>query len=276
MVNIGNVWDRTTAFIADNSRAILAIALPGIWLPLTASKVVNGAMQDCSAPMDPLAGGALTVVLMLPVLWGILALTALVVTGGGVAAARRASLGRLAQAVAAILLVVAVLVVAILPLMIVRLGNGPSFMASACADAAAASMQGANPGWVWPVYGIAWLVVAVFVASRLFMLYPVIVADGGIIGALRRAWQLSRGIVWKLIGVSILFQVVKAIAELAAASGFGLVAKIAAPGAGPFAVSTIIVAALVALVGVAFWVIVATFTALLYREVTGQEARTAA
>lgn len=270
MVNIGNVWDRTTAFIGDNMRAILSIAIPGLLLPLAANGVVSGAMQDCSAPMNPAVGGVVGIVLMLPVIWSVLALTGLAVEQAGVTAARKAALGRLPQAVGAALIVVAILVVALLPLMLTG-GNGPSLM-NACAPAA---VPDANPNWMRPVYGIAWLLVAVFVAARLTLLYPVIVAEGGVIGALRRAWQLSGGIVWKLIGVWILFQVVKIIAELAAASAFGIIAKIVAPSAGPFAVSSIIVAIIVACVGVAFWIIFATFTALLYREVTGQGARSA-
>ena len=74
----------------------------------------------------------------------------------------------------------------------------------------------------------------------------------------------------------ILFQLVKAIAELAAMLVFGSIGKMLVPEAGPFGVSTIVVAVLVASVGTAFWVIIATFTALLYRDVTGQGLRSAA
>lgn len=268
MVNMGNVWDRTTAFIADHLRAVLAIAVPGLLVPLTASKVVGGAMQDCGAPLDPMVGGVLTVVLMVPVLWSILALTALGLSGGTAGEARGVALRNLGRAVAAIVLVVVALSILVLPLMLA----GSSFVKDSCAAAAAPS--GTPPIWV-PIYGVVWLVLAVFVAARLTMLYPVIIAEGGVIAALRRTWQTSRGIVWKLIGVSILFQLVKAIADLAALTVFGSIARMLAPQAGPFGVSTIIVALLVACVGTAFWVIVATFTALLYREVTGRDARSA-
>jgi hypothetical protein len=275
MVDMGNVWDRTTRFIADNSRAILSIAVPGLLLPLAASRVVSGAMQDCGNAINPLAGGILSVVLMVPVLWSVLALTALAVSSGGVVEARRAALSSLGRAIAAIALIVAALIVVLLPLMLARSGNGPSFMVNTCAASAASAAQGNAPVWV-PVYGVVWLIVAVFIAARLTMLYPVVVAEGGVIGALRRTWRLSRGIVWKLIGVTILFQLVKAVAELATMLVFGSIGKILAPGAGPFGVSTIVVAALVACVGVAFWVIMATFTALLYRDVTAQGAAPAA
>ncbi|MEO5493480.1 MAG: hypothetical protein ABIR08_05585 [Sphingomonas sp.] len=275
MVNMGNVWDRTTGFIADNSRAILSIAVPGLLLPLAASRVVSGAMQDCGNAINPLTGGILSVVLMVPVLWSVLALTALVVSSGGAAEAGRAALSSLGRAIAAIVLIVAALIVVLLPLMLARSGSGPSFTVNTCAASAASAAQGNAPVWV-PVYGVVWLIMAVFIAARLTMLYPVVVVEGGVVGALRRAWQLSRGIVWKLIGVTILFQVVKAIAELAALLVLGSIGKMLAPEAGPFGASTIVVAILVACVGVAFWVIVATFTALLYRDVTGQGLRPAA
>ena len=67
------------------------------------------------------------------------------------------------------------------------------------------------------------MIVVVFIGIRLALLYPVIVAEGGVVAAIRRSWAVSRGIVWKMIGVWLLFGIVYFVALAAVTSGIGTV-----------------------------------------------------
>lgn len=262
MIEMGTIWDRTLAFVGDHLRAILPIAIFALLLPITLATLVSDASQGCAPAIDPLVGGIAALVLVLPTLWAQLALTALALQGP--ARPARAATGAFGRAVAAMLLLFAGVLVLVLPLIL--LGTGMVGVQDGCAAAA-----GDTPriGLFAGLYVVALAIVAAVVMVRMTMLYPVIVAERGVIAAIRRGWAVSRGLFWKLVGVWLVFGLVYAVAWLAARSAFGAIFGLIAPDAGPFGVTTIVAALLVACVRVAFTVIVATFAALLYRAVTG-------
>ena len=119
------------------------------------------------------------------------------------------------------------------------------------------------------LYFLAWLVFAVFVSIRFStLLFAVIAAEGGAIGALRRAFKLSNGIAWKLFGVVLLFGLVTGIASLAVTSVFGILFKFLDPGAGPFSIGAVIVAILGGLVTTTYYLFQSVFMAKVYRAAT--------
>lgn len=268
MIEMGTIWDRTIEFIGDHVRAITPIALLALWLPVTVSTLLSDAAQGCAPALNPMIAGIAGLVLALVTLWAQLALTALALERGAPAGAATRAFG---GTLGAMLLLFVAFVILALPLALLGATFG---MHDACADASAAS--GDHVNWTRGFYVVALAIVAGVVAIRLAMLYPVIVAEGGVIAAIRRAWALSRGLFWKLVGVWLVFGLVYAVAWLAARFAFGAILGLIAPGAGPFGVTTIIAAMLVAVVRVAFTVIVAVFAALLYRAATGAGARPAA
>ena len=271
MVDMGNIWDRTTAFIGEHARAVLPIALLALLLPTAVSNLVWGAAQRCDGTVSPLVAAIVSVVLVLPTLWAQLALTAVaLMPGSGAAGAGREATGGFGRAVVAMLVVFAAFAVASIPLVLAMHAGGMAVVHTGCsAEPAAAD---GHPGWFVPLYGIALAIAAAFVSVRLTMLYPVVIAERRAVAAIGRAFRLSRGIVWKLIGVWLVFILVYAVAALAASTGLGTVFRLLAPNAGPFGVTTILVALLAAAVRTAFTVIVATFAALLYAAVTGAGA----
>lgn len=272
MVDMGNIWDRTTAFIGDHLRAVMPVALLALLLPTAVSNLVWGAAQRCDGTVSPLVAAIVSVVLVLPTLWAQLALTAVVLTPAGEAAgARREATAGFGRAVVAMLVVFAAFAIASIPLVLAMHAGGTAAVHTGCGAGPAAAADG-HPGWFVPLYGIALAIAAAIVSVRLTMLYPVVIAERRAVAAIGRAFRLSRGIVWKLIGVWLVFILVYAVAALAASTGLGAVFRLLAPNAGPFGVTTILVALLAAAVRTAFTVIVATFAALLYAAVTGAGA----
>jgi hypothetical protein len=113
------------------------------------------------------------------------------------------------------------------------------------------------------------LILAIFVSVRFStLLVSVIAAEGGVVGALRRSFALSRGIAWKLLGVVLLFGLVVGVASIAVTSVFGTLFRFLDPSAGPFAIGSIIVAILGGLVTTAYYVIQSSFMAKVYLAAT--------
>ena len=190
MVNMGNVWDRTSEFLSENMAALLPIALVALLVPHSIAALIGSAgtaINAACARMRDLAG--------------VRADRAVGTARGDCAGARSR---RRASA---------------------RGGIGDRQLRSRSrgdaavvrrdrahcrADAARAgrkrhgsgaaerrrdgevSLSGGAKTFVL-IYALVLVGVCVLVSIRLVMLYPVIVAEGGVIAALRRAFALSRG-----------------------------------------------------------------------------------
>jgi hypothetical protein len=264
MANMGNIWDRTSGFIGDHARRVIPVALAAVLLPSVISNVVWGASQQCDGSVNPFVAAIVTVVMTLVTLWAQLALTAMVVVPtepAGPVATR--GIGRAILAMLALLVVFAV---ATAPVVLGIAASGGTLVHDGC-DANATFFT-SHPNPFVMLYGILLVVVSAVVSVRLTLLYPVVIGENLAIGAIGRAFRLTRGITWKLIGVWLLFGLVNAIASAAVSSAFGAIFGLLAPNAGPFAVTSILVAILRAAVQTAFTVIVAVFSAQLYVAVT--------
>jgi hypothetical protein len=260
MVNMGNVWDRTTEFLSANVGAWLPIALITMLLPNAVNTLIGGA----AATINPLVVQGYALVCALIALWGQLAVAALALGPDGERSrAMAAATGSFGRAVAAMLILLVGIAVLALPIVGVFVASGID-LAALRGGIAQADMSRGTALFV-SLYGLLIGLVIVFVTIRLALLYPVIVAEGGVIAAIRRAWTLSRGIVWKMIGVWLLFVIVYLVAAAAITSGVGVVIGLFADMQNPFSVGRIIVAILSGAVTTAFTLIVAAFSAKLYR-----------
>ncbi len=260
MVNMGNVWDRTAEFLSANARVLLPIALVAMALPNAINVLVGGA----TATLSPAIVQGYALVCALIALWGQLAVAALALDpNGGRSAAMARATGGFGRAVGAMLIVVAAILVLALPIVGVFVANGVDLAALRTSGMTQAALTRGTAMFV-SLYALALMVVVIVVAIRLALLYPVIVAEGGVIGAIKRAWALSRGMVWKMIGVWLLFGVVYLVANAAITTAIGTVLGLFVDMASPFSVGRIIVAILSGLVTAAFTLIVAAFSAKLY------------
>lgn len=268
-VEMGTVWDRTTEFLSDNLGALLPVAVVAIWLPAAVSQVVAGALPQ----LGPGVTYLIMFLLTLPALWGSLFVIALAIdSDGGRAAAQRGASRAFVPSILAMLLLLAVWIVLALPIGIAFAASGIDMAAlQAGSNSAFDSMSGGAVTFIC-LYGLALLGLIAFVGTRLALLYPLIVAEGGVVAALRRAFALTRGLFWRIFGVMILFGLVYAVAAAAVGSVFGLIFRLIAPGAGPFGVGAIVVGLLLGLVQMVYTLLIQTFVAKLYRAVTAGAA----
>lgn len=259
MVNMGNVWDRTTEFLNDNFGAILPIAALAILVPQAIALLIKpDNPADSTMPLQAI-GLALTI----PSLWGQLAIVALALDpDAGRSRAISAGTRALLPSIVVMLVLFAVVIVAALPIMVAMIAGGVDLEAMMKGGAQTGLTGGTRTFVV--LYGVV-LAVALFVLSvRLAMLYPVIVAEKAMLGSIRRSFALGRGITWKMIGVWLVFFLVYGVAYLALTSVVGALFGLIAPDPGQFSVGRIVVAILGALATTAFTLLIAAFSAKLY------------
>lgn len=268
MVNMGNVWDRTTEFLGENLRAILPLASIAIFVPQS----ISGAMKLAGTGISPAVAQGITLALLLPTLWGQLAVTALALDpAAGRQAAQSLATRRFGQALLATLILFVVLVLAFAPVLGALVAGGVDLKAlTSPVPGVQPDISGGVAAFVG-LYGLAWLVFAAFVSVRFsLLLFPVVAAEGGVIGALRRAFALSNGIAWKLFGVALLFGLVMAIAWMAVTSVFGFLLGLLSGNGGAFGIGSVIVALLGGFVTTAYYVLQAAFMARVYRAATSE------
>ncbi len=263
MVNMGNVWDRTTEFLSDNLGAIMPTALLAIFVPQS----VSTAITQAGAAVNPVVGQIVGLLLILIIIWGQLAVTALALSPeAGRGAAQSLATRRFVHAIAAMLIPFALVVLLAIPIFVALVAGGVDLAAMMQPQG---RVQADVPGGIRTfigLYSLFWLIAAVFIAVRFTtLLCSVVLAEGGVVAALRRSFALSRGIMWKMIGVVLLFGLVYMVAYLAITSVFGFLFKLVAPDAGPFGIGAIVVAILAGAVATAYSVTVAAFAAKLYR-----------
>jgi hypothetical protein len=272
MVNMGNVWDRTTEFLTDNMRALMPIVLAAILAPSIVNSLVGGA----GPAMNAVVVQAITLACVLTTLWAQLAVIALALDpDGGRSRATSTATGKFGAGVAAMLILLVILAILAAPVVGVMMANGVDFSALGAGGMARANLKGGAATFV-SLYSIVLGLLVLFVMVRLALLYPVIVAEGGIVSAIRRAWALSRGMVWKMIGVWLLFGIVYFVGLAAVTSGIGVVIGLFADMQNPFSVGRILVAILGGAVTTVFTLIVAAFSAQLYRAATSAREGVAA
>ena len=263
MVSMGNVWDRTTEFLSDNFSAVLPIAALAILVP----QVLSAVIKHAGPAIPPLLGTGVGLVLLLPVLWGQLTIAALALDpDSGRNAAQSVAVRRIGEALLATVILFGLLLLLAAPIPIALEQNGVDLGAVIAGGPVAQPALSPGVSTFVRLYGVVWLLVAVFVWIRFsVLLLAIVAAEGGVLAALRRSYALSKGIMWKMIGVFLLFGVVFFVAHLAVTSVFGLLFRFIAPGAGPFGVGAIVVAILGGLLIMAYYVVVSAFSANLYR-----------
>lgn len=261
MISMGTVWDRATEFLSDNLAAVVPIALLAIFLPMS--------VQSSLAPLtvDPgpvkIAVSLLSVVLSVVSLWGQLAIIALAVDpGAGRTAATAVASRRLLPTIGIALLLLAAIMLLFVPIGVALALGGYDFQAAMSGGEADAPAGGAM-GFV-VLYSIALGIAFCWIAARLALVNPVIVAERRGLGAIARSVRLTRGIAWKIIGVVLLFAIVAIVAVLAVKTVFGSILQIIAGSDDPVSVATVLTSVLVGLTTTGFTVLGAAFTAKLY------------
>lgn len=260
MVKMGNVWDRTTEFLGENLSGVLVVALVAILLPTALSSIVQP-LGVAGGPIR-LASQMLSIGLSILSLWGQLAIIALALDpAAGGHAARRIATRRLLPSIGVALVMLVGVVALGMPILVALVGAGFDMQAA---------MNGGNP----PIppgaatfvvfYALAMAAVILWLAARLSLVYPVLVAERRGLGTLARSFGLTRGIALKIIGLVLLFGIVATVAVMAAQTVFGSILQLLVGGDGPITPASVLTALIVAVVTTIFTVLAAAFTAKLY------------
>jgi hypothetical protein len=210
-------------------------------------------------------------------IWGQLAVVAHALDpDAGASAARTGATRSFGYALLISILVGLAMFALLLPALIALVVGGFDLAALAKGDAqGAVGAVGAGTGTFVGLYSLVWMAAAIWIGARVTLANAALIAERVGVGAIRRSFELSRGIVWKIIGVFVLFFVVLAVASTAVTSVFGLIFAWVLPNGGPWGAGAIVVALLSGLVGAIGTLIVATFSAKLYSAITGGAAKPA-
>jgi hypothetical protein len=115
------------------------------------------------------------------------------------------------------------------------------------------------------------LIAAFVVGVRLvLLLVPVAAAEpGGAIALLKRSWQLTKGVWWRLTAFLAVFFIASILASRAIGYALGGVLLLVAGPIKPMALSALILAAALALVGAAFTALFSIMLARIYVQLSG-------
>lgn len=265
MVKMGNVWDRATEFLSDHVALILPIAIFALIVPTS----ITGSLAEFqnSGSTSVRAGLALLGLgFAILGIWAQLAIAAMAIDPDYARRATATATARLLPAVG-VYLVLFLAVFVILAVQIVAIGviGGVDFSQVQWGRGNAQPLKlppGLGIGF-WLLM-LAELIALIVLLARLAPLTGVIVAERRGIWAIKRAFHLTRGLTWKLIGVLILYAVVAWVATAAAQFVFGSIMRIIAGGDGQVTVAGVVTSVVVAAVGATFTVLAAAFTAKLY------------
>ena len=262
MVKMDYVWDRTVEFLGDNLSAVLPFAVLGVFVPTSIMNALSPLWQDAGEGQKAVLTLAI-VALVAVMFWGTLAITSLAIDpsvrrgGVGGAAARRVPVmvGNYA------LLLLGVIVLAI-PMGIIAAAAGLDV--AAMGGGRATPLTSPAAGAALALYFLVFLAVILAAAARLVPLGAVVMAERNGVGAIARTWRLTRGMTWRLIGVTILYAVVSQVAGLAARTVFGSLLRLVGGGEGPVTVGSVVTGVIVAAISAGFSTVAAVFAAKLY------------
>lgn len=270
MVRMSAVWDRATEVIAGRTSILASIVLSFVWLPSVVQRGLRLAVYGDAPPASPgaVAPGialALALVGLVVLALAIVGHLALVAVASNPSVSRnealRIAMRRFWPYLGLVLLVSVALLILILPILIPVLSAYPSL----------AAMQAGGPPQMAPGTGLFVLVYALvltaailWVEARVLMvLTPVIVNERLGLGAFGRAFALTGGLTWRIVGVLLLFIVVAVVALLALQSVVGIIWRLLL-GFAHDGLTVFLTAAVVGLLACVLSVIVAAFTAQLY------------
>ena len=268
MVKIGTVWESAVEAVRGRAGMILPIAALAIFLPA----VTQAGLAAYSPPTTPgvaLTNGLLSMALGVLGIWGGLAIMAIVSHPNTTTAdATKLATARLLPAIGVALALVALLGLLLLPILAVLAASGVDFATLGRAGGGGARPLAGGSATFVVVYGLVMLGLILWLGARLMLLNPVILHERIGLRAVRRSFELTRGMAGRLLGALLLFLVVLLVATSAAQLVVGLLARLAL-GADGVATATFLAAVVGAIVSTVFTVLAYAFVARLYAMLSG-------
>lgn len=221
-LRMGTVWDRTVDVLQGRTGILATIAALYVFLPNVVNAVVSAWAQ--ADPSMKLVSGIVTLVTSLLLLVGLLAITS-VASDPAVDRGRATSLalGRFGAALGIILLVALAAMLAFIPAGILFAGAGMRMNAAGQPDFTQASGGMLALG---SLLALVAMIAGLIVSAKLSPLLAVIVNERLGLGAIGRAWRLTRGSTARLVGVILLYAIVLLVVLAAVSSVTGIVARL--------------------------------------------------
>lgn len=271
MAKIGTIWDRAVDFVRDH----LGEAMPVLLATQFAVPAINGSLNGLRAGAGSgvtAALGILSVAAALVSLWGALYLIAFAAQPNGQEQHRVAlSLAKarfLPMIGISIVMIVALSVLAV-PGIVLAVASGFDFT-SLMRGVPPQPTEFAKLGGAL-LYFVALALFILWASARLLPINAVVAHERRGVGALRRAFELTRGMTIKLIGVLILYAIVAGIAVSAAQFAIGGIIGLLTSGTGALSPAIIAGAFAVAAVSTVLALYQSAFVGKLYREIVGQQ-----
>lgn len=269
MVRIGDVWDRTTEFVGDHLRVLLPLAIGAFFLPSIGQQLVTALQRDAGAGIRLVLSLGM-IALSLVSLWGQLAVVALAVEPALGGNARREATRRFLPAIGVFSVLCLLVLLLFLPAVGMVLASGVAMQMTA--EQIGQSLRASPMAGPLVLYTIAVAVALLFVGARMLTTTAVVVAERRGVGAIARAWTLTRGLTWGLVGVLLLYMIMVGVASMAAQFVVGSIAGVIFSSDGALNLPLLLGAGAAAAVSAAFSVLAGSFTGRLYAALTTDAA----
>lgn len=264
-VRMGTVWDGAVD-VAQGRAGILAPIAAGT---LFAPSVIQNAFI-AYAPTAPALVGLVSILVALVSLWGQLQIIAVAFDPSTDAArARGQATARLLPSIGVGLVIGLIAVVAALPLVVMLVAAGMRLTPGAITNPALMTPPSPGVAAVAGLYALAFVLAAIALGARLMPSNAVVLNERRGVGAIARSFALTRGLTWRLIGVTILFGIVFLVATLAAQGIVGVVLRLAL-GPDNIATATFLAAVVGAAVSATLFTLAYVFIARFYALLTGR------
>lgn len=229
-VRIGSVWDSTQQVLAGRASMLVPFAAIGFVLPTMLQVLLvpqtSMAQMSASASATGLLVGLIAIVLGI---WAQLAIMALATHPATTSAeASRAGVRRLLPLLGvAFAMGLIIALVVFVPLVVLGL-SGFDFTRAVAAQGNPALMPPLPSGAALFIglYALTLVVLGFWLLARLMLTYAVVLNERRGLGAIRRSIALTRGMTWRLIGITILFSIVFFVAAAAVQGVAGLIFRL--------------------------------------------------
>ncbi len=260
MVKIDFVWDRTVEFLREHLGKVLPIALTGLFVPTAILNVLTP-VWGVTGQGGRFGLFMITMLLVLAMLWGWLAITLAAIRPDERAGAAIAAVRRLGPLVGVYLILALLFSLLVIPVGILSIFAG---IDPAAIQAGGQMPRPSGASWSLSLYVVLFLVVTLAALARLMPLAGAVAAERRGVRAISWPWRLTRGMTWRLIAVTILYYVVSSVAGLAAKTVFGTIFGLFGSNDGAVTVPSVLTAIVGAAVSATFTTLAAVFAAKLY------------
>jgi MFS family permease len=267
-VRMSRVWDDSTAFMGAHGAALAPIVLAGLVIPSIGSGLASASAETDSSGFS----GLLNLIFTLATLWGAAAITALAVEPS---ANWREAMAQGARRLLPLIGISIALVVGamlfVLPLFALLVGAGLDAERMMATNDATV-LRSIDPARLLPVflYMLALFPLFLWLTARLSIVTAVVVAERNGLGAIARAWRLTRGHALRIIGVMLLYGVLAFVALLAVGGAAGAIGYLIGGNEPGLGVGAVIVVLASAVLSVVLALVQSVFLARLYVALTPQ------